>query len=56
MVATAFVGNEASVGVFRKVGFKHVKDIEDAVRLPESRGGDLKSLHILKWEYAEGRD
>lgn len=56
MMVTAFVGNVASVGVFKKVGFEYVKDIEDAIALPEGRGGHLKSLHILKWEYAESRD
>ncbi|CAG8587370.1 974_t:CDS:2, partial [Acaulospora colombiana] len=53
MLVTAFVGNVASVGVFRKVGFKHVRDVENAIALPEGRGGHLKSLHILKWEYPE---
>lgn len=48
IVATAFIGNVASVGVFKKAGFKHTRDQKDAARLPEGRGGHLRDLHIME--------
>ncbi|KAG8830863.1 hypothetical protein FRC18_007475 [Serendipita sp. 400] len=49
ITATAFVGNVASVGVFKKVGFEHVRDVSDAMNLPSGRGGHLMSVHLLEW-------
>ncbi|KAG8860401.1 hypothetical protein FRB91_003435 [Serendipita sp. 411] len=49
ITATAFVGNVASVGVFKKVRFEHVRDVSDAMNLPSGRGGHLMSVHLLEW-------
>ena len=51
IITSAMLGNVASVGVFKKLGFKHVRDVENAIRLPEGRGGHLKSLHLMEWTY-----
>ncbi|KZV99030.1 acyl-CoA N-acyltransferase [Exidia glandulosa HHB12029] len=45
----AFLGNRGSVRVFEKNGFETLPDLLDVVRLSESRGGKLMSLHILEW-------
>ncbi|KAG8832674.1 hypothetical protein FRC17_000893 [Serendipita sp. 399] len=47
--ATAFVGNAASIGVFKKVGFEHVGDMTKALTLPPSRGGHSMGVHLLEW-------
>jgi RimJ/RimL family protein N-acetyltransferase len=51
IVTSAMLNNTASVGVFKKLGFKHVRDVENAIRLPEGRGGHLKNLHVMEWTY-----
>lgn len=56
IIATAMLGNAASVGVFKKLGFEHTRDVEDAVQLPEGRGGHWKTLHVLEWSYSEKSD
>lgn len=47
--ATAFIGNEASLGVFLKAGFERKEDVLDVVRLSEGRGGQLMSVHAVEW-------
>lgn len=49
--ANAFIGNEASLGVFLKCGFKLIKETEKMVATPPSRGGELRGLYIMVWEY-----
>jgi len=51
ILTSAMLGNVGSVGVFKKVGFKHLRDVEDAIRLPEGRGGHLRSVHVMEWTY-----
>jgi RimJ/RimL family protein N-acetyltransferase len=51
IITTVMLGNTASFGVFKKVGFKHTGDVEDAIRLPDGRGGHLKGLHLMEWTY-----
>lgn len=51
ILATAFEGNVASIGVFLKCGFELDLDVVDAVSLPEGRGGHKKTLHVIKWDY-----
>ncbi|OKL56330.1 hypothetical protein UA08_08409 [Talaromyces atroroseus] len=49
--SSAYVGNEASVGVFRKCGFMHEATIEKgSAVLSESRGGGKRDIHVLRWE------
>lgn len=49
--ASVLVGNEASVGVFRKCGFVLEQTLEKATgEFPESKGGGKRDLYVLRWE------
>lgn len=45
---SAFVGNRGSVRVFEKIGFTPLPDVQNVVRLNETRGGRIMSLHRLE--------
>ncbi|KAJ7146318.1 acyl-CoA N-acyltransferase [Mycena epipterygia] len=45
MVVTALEGNEGSVGVFKKNGFRFRKTIEDALEVR----GTMRGVHVLEW-------
>ncbi|KAL1969994.1 hypothetical protein VTN77DRAFT_6399 [Rasamsonia byssochlamydoides] len=48
--AAAFVGNERSVGVFRKNGFEVEGTVEKgSALLSEARGGGRKDILVLRW-------
>jgi RimJ/RimL family protein N-acetyltransferase len=41
-------GNHGSVRVFEKNGFVLEKTLDDAKAIPESKGGGLASVHVLR--------
>lgn len=49
MIGTAFSGNEASVRVLEKSGFKFRETIKDHVHVK----GHLRSVHILDWKLGD---
>ena len=51
MIVSAYIGNRASLRVFEKNGFSYVKDVQDVIQFPESKGGGMKGLHVLEWRY-----
>ncbi|KAH7102118.1 acyl-CoA N-acyltransferase [Auriculariales sp. MPI-PUGE-AT-0066] len=53
VLACAFVGNRASIRVFEKNGFKHIGDVPDLVPMPESKGGGMRSVHVVEWRLDE---
>lgn len=46
---SAFSGNPGSVKVFIKNGFRDFDLVEECVKLPEIKGGDVFGLHFLEW-------
>ncbi|KAH7102119.1 acyl-CoA N-acyltransferase, partial [Auriculariales sp. MPI-PUGE-AT-0066] len=53
MLACVFVGNRASIRVFEKNGFKHIGDVPDLISMPESKGGGMRSVHVVEWRSKE---
>lgn len=51
IIATPFIGNIASMKVFLKNDFEHRETAENAVQLPQNRGGGKAGVYILMWEY-----
>jgi len=56
VVATAMLGNRASVRVFEKNGFRCVGDVQDTIQMPKSKGGEKIGVHVLDWKLEDQGD